>query len=75
MATRREPSNGSLTNCYESPPLFADIDWKRLPAKEAGRRLRALPLPVSILIETGGSWHALWLLNEQFDLTTEEGRT
>src|SRR5215471_1151067 len=45
VATRSEPGDGSRANCRDLWALWADIDFTKLPAAEASRRLADFPLP------------------------------
>jgi hypothetical protein len=68
VATRRTTSDGSLANCGGLPALFVDLDLKAIDEAEGRRRLQSLLLPPSIIVHSGGGFHAYWLLREPLDL-------
>ena len=57
--------------------LFADFDAKREPAGMLGahRRVCDAPRSPSVVIRTGGGYHAYWLLDAPFVIGSEKGRT
>ena len=70
VATRRDDSSGALSNCHHLPALFVDIDAKTTKAN-ALDRLKECSSPPSIIIDSGGGWHAYWLLKEPLELATD----
>ena len=54
------------TNIAENVFLHADVDAKgiAIDLAEARRRIEALPLPPSIIVNSGNGLHVYWLLNE-----------
>ena len=70
-AARRTDHDGSLAGCGALPALFADLDFKDIPEAEARSTLAALPLPPSILVQSGGGLQPWWLLREPIDLRHE----
>jgi archaellum biogenesis ATPase FlaH len=71
VATRRDETNGTTANCAELGALFVDIDARADDLDTVRRRLAELPTPPSILITSGGGFHAYWLLREPLDLRSE----
>ena len=49
-------------NVMDIPGIWADLDFKRFEGgrKEAAERLRSFPFEPSILVNSGGGWHAYW---------------
>lgn len=56
--------------------LFAEYDAKDFPGgkSEALNHVNVLPVLPSVLINSGGGYHAYWLLQETYHLTTEADR-
>lgn len=68
LAARRNRSSGRAENCSFSRAIFADIDFKQIPEPEAIVALERFPLRTSFLVNSGGGFHAYWLLENPFDL-------
>lgn len=71
VATRRDASSGTLTNCQALGALFIDLDFKVTPEAEARARLARCPLPPSALVHSGGGLHGYWRLREPLALPAE----
>lgn len=80
MATRERYLSGRRggdADCSGVGCMWADIDVAgpnhaniagRLPDDDTARRmLREFPIPASIIVATGGGYHAYWLLDEALD--------
>jgi hypothetical protein len=74
VATRRDSSNGTLSNCLQLPALFSDLDFKQTGEREARTRLSEFPFKPSIVIGTGGGFHIYWPLREPLDIIAEASR-
>jgi hypothetical protein len=74
VATRRSDANGTEANCQHLGCLFADLDFKDINEAEARERLRAMPLPASIVVNSGGGLHCYWLLREPLDVQADTPR-
>ena len=55
----------SKDNVKDIPGIWADLDFKRFESgrEEAEERLRRFPFEPSILVSSGGGWHAYWKLD------------
>ena len=53
-------------NVKDIPGVWADLDFKRFEAsmEEAEERLRRFPFEPSILVSSGGGWHAYWKFDQ-----------
>jgi hypothetical protein len=72
VASRMNPdAGGGLHNCGVVQALFVDIDFKVTPKAEARDRLESFRPAFDILIESGGGYHAYWLLDTACDLQKE----
>jgi hypothetical protein len=68
VAARRDKSSGKAENCSFVRAVWADLDFKDIAESEAIIALEHFPLQVSLLVNSGGGFHAYWLLKEPFDL-------
>lgn len=63
----------SVVNC-----IFADFDVKMAPFNgdwgALWAHIEAIEPPASVIVETGGGYHAYWLLAQPYALNTEERR-
>lgn len=57
------------------PALWADLDGKVVPLDVLAERCRALVRPPQVLVRTGNGFHAYWLLQEPFEVDSEEARS
>jgi hypothetical protein len=71
VATRRDASAGTLRDCRHLGALFADIDFKTLPEKEARAELARCLLPPTVIVQSGGGLHVYWTLREPLELPDE----
>jgi hypothetical protein len=71
IATRRNESGGKLENCRHLGALFADIDFKVTPEREARQRLARFVFPPSAVVHSGGGLHVYWWLREPIELPDE----
>ncbi len=74
VATRREPGDGSLSNCADVWALWCDIDFKTTPEAEARRLLAAFKFPPSIIIQSGHGLHVYWLLRHVIEVPGRKGQ-
>ena len=68
VATRRSDRDGTLANCAQLPALFVDLDMAGATKADALSRLNACLCPPSVVINSGGGYHAYWLLREPLEL-------
>lgn len=73
VASRRTSGGRDTDACSELRALFADLDFKDFkqftdPEAEARSRLKAFPLPPSVVIVSGGGLQCYWLLAEPLSL-------
>lgn len=61
---------GTRADIAELPALWVDIDTDKhgLDKSEVVRTLRAMPLPPSCFVDSGGGLHCYWLLREAIDV-------
>ena len=72
----RKEKKGSATSAILLPALWVDIDCdddQQLRKKGMAKLCDFDPAP-SIILDSGGGWHAYWLLDEPFMLETEENK-
>ena len=64
---------GRRVDLAECPALWVDIDTGKmgLDKDTVVAALRPLPLPPSVIIDSGGGLHAYWLLNEAIDVSAD----
>jgi P4 family phage/plasmid primase-like protien len=64
---------GRRVDLVECPALWVDIDTAKmgLDKDTVVSALRPLPLPPSVIIDSGGGLHAYWLLNEAIGVTAD----
>ena len=73
VATRHKQTNGKKENLRHFPGVWVDLDFKDFKngAKEARTILEQFPLKPTILVHTGGGFHAYWLLTKPEVITAE----
>lgn len=65
VAPRQRRGDGTAENVKVASALWADFDVKNGEAKPTLlRRIEELPPPPSLIVDTGGGYHAYWLLDE-----------
>jgi hypothetical protein len=72
----RTKQKGNAEAAALLPALWVDLDCDNDPARRETElnKLKAFnPLP-SIIVDSGGGWHAYWLLSEPFSLTEQSNR-
>jgi hypothetical protein len=62
VATRN--GGGTKDHIVQIPGLWCDIDFKDVPKDQAAERLRQFPLRPSLVVNSGGGYHAYWVLKE-----------
>jgi hypothetical protein len=62
VATRN--GRGRKEHIVQIPALWCDIDFKDTPKEEADKRVREFPLRPSLVVNSGGGFHAYWGLKE-----------
>ena len=62
---------GDATHCQSLPAFFLDVDFKHLGEAETRKRIAAVPLPPSMMVESGGGLHPYWILAQPFYLKSE----
>ncbi|MBN2321253.1 MAG: hypothetical protein JXR49_19395 [Acidobacteria bacterium] len=73
VASRVDPSRGGgLQNCGYLGAVFCDIDRKETP--DAEKRIQDFIYPPSIIVNSGGGYHAYWVTKEPIDLREESAR-
>ncbi|MBZ0277556.1 MAG: DUF927 domain-containing protein, partial [Anaerolineae bacterium] len=72
----RQTKQGKAESAMLVPALWVDIDCDDDPARrEAGlAALREFVLRPSAIVDSGGGWHAYWLLDTPFVLQSEDDR-
>lgn len=72
----RQSKQGKVETTALVPALWVDIDCDGNSAKrEAGLAvLKDFDLPPSCIIDSGGGWHAYWLLDHPFVLRSDQDR-
>jgi hypothetical protein len=72
----RKEKKGSATSAILLPALWVDIDCDGDPQKrEKGMaKLCGFDPAPSIIVDSGGGWHAYWLLDEPFMLETDDDK-
>jgi hypothetical protein len=73
VAPRLRVKGGTLRDCGELSALWVDLDSHDGQAEAMASRLRAFPLPPSIVVESGHGLHAYWLLHEGLSVQADEG--
>src|SRR5262245_11606494 len=71
VATRKDVTSGTLTNCQHLGALFVDIDFKMTTEADARSRLARFALPPSAVVHSGGGFHVYWFLREPMALPEE----
>lgn len=64
--------SGAKDNVRQLPALWVDIDCVKqgISGDDAFRALSHLPFPPSILVNSGGGYHAYWMLEEPLDISS-----
>ena len=72
----RKEKKGSVTSAIMLPALWIDIDCDDDPQKrEKGMaNLCTFDPAPSVIVDSGGGWHAYWLLDEPFLLETDDDK-
>ena len=60
----RDGIAGTKSNLIEIPALWTDLDFKATPPKTLREKFQDFPLKTSLVVETGGGYHAYCLLRE-----------
>src|SRR5262249_36985852 len=71
IATRKDTTSGTLTNCEHLGALFVDIDFKVTTEADARSQLGRFSLPPSAVVHSGGGLHVYWFLREPMALPEE----
>lgn len=74
VCTRRpETTRGRLEDLDECPALWADIDTLKrgMCAAKSIRDMSSLPMPPTVVVDTGGGVHAYWVLTEPAVISDE----
>jgi putative DNA primase/helicase len=58
----RDGQGGKKQNVKDIPTVWADIDYKDIPAKEFKGKLEKFPFPPSVIINSGNGQHLYWIL-------------
>jgi hypothetical protein len=70
VATRRIGArSGRADDCVALPALFIDCDIKHSNEGQVLEAIAGFPLPPSLVVNSGGGYHAYWLLHEPLDLS------
>src|SRR5687768_6354620 len=64
MATYADDSSATADNAVHLSSLFCDLDFKTSSEEEARRRLGNFLYPPSIVWNSGGGLHCVWMLRE-----------
>ncbi|MCB9451479.1 MAG: DUF927 domain-containing protein [Anaerolineaceae bacterium] len=72
----RQTKQGKAESAAQVPALWVDIDCDDDPVmREAGlAALREFVLQPSAIVDSGGGWHAYWLLDTPFTLQSDDDR-
>jgi hypothetical protein len=74
VATRRAGvRSGRAEDCVELPALFIDCDIKHSNEGQVLEAIAEFPLPPSMVVNSGGGYHAYWLLDEALPITSQDG--
>jgi hypothetical protein len=75
VSTIRAGTNRNKDNVAEIPGLWADIDFKDVKENEDSilKRVKALPLPPSIMVRSGHGLHLYWRLKEPLIVNIVDG--
>jgi len=73
----RSESKGSAESAALVPALWLDVDTDGDTAQREHslNKLRSFDPAPSFILDSGGGWHAYWLLDEPFTLTDDTART
>jgi hypothetical protein len=79
LASRKSNfQRGKITDVQSAGCLFAEFDAKDFPNNDKAACLayvRSLTIPPTWIIDSGGGYHAYWILDNPVKLETEEQRT
>jgi hypothetical protein len=70
----RHEKKGRAESASLVPALWVDIDCGDEGREKALGKLASFTLKPSIIVDSGGGWHAYWLLNSPFLLENDEQR-
>lgn len=72
----RREKKGSAEAAASVLALWVDVDCDDAPAKRSAslEKLHAFDPPPSVIIDSGGGWHAYWLLDQPFELRDDAAR-
>jgi hypothetical protein len=72
----RTKQKGNAEAAALLPALWVDLDCDNDPARREAElaKLKAFVPGPSIIVDSGGGWHAYWLLSEPFPLTEQANR-
>ena len=73
----RTEKKGNAQSASYVPALWVDIDCDNDPMQRetALERLNNFDLKPSVIVDSGGGWHAYWLLKQPYILETEDDRS
>ena len=73
----RSERKGTAQSASYVPAIWVDIDCENDPTQreEALKKLDNFDLKPSVVIDSGGGWHAYWLLQEPYMLESDDNRT
>jgi len=72
----RTEKKGTAHSASYVPALWVDIDCENNPTQReiALKKLNDFDLKPSIIVDSGGGWHAYWLLQEPYMLESDDDR-
>ncbi len=70
----RSEKKGNAASAALLPAMWIDIDGPEEHRQRDLERLQAFDPPPSVIVASGGGWHAYWLLNVPFLLETDEDK-
>jgi hypothetical protein len=72
----RKEKKGSADAAAWVPALWIDIDCEnhRIQREKGLAKLREFEPAPSVIVDSGGGWHAYWLLDQPFTLDTDDDR-
>src|SRR5690606_38998683 len=70
----RSEKKGNAASAELLPTIWIDIDGPEEHRQRDLERLQAFDPPPSVIVASGGGWHAYWLLNVPFLLETDEDK-
>lgn len=61
----RDPNGGKKENVFEIPAVWVDLDLKDFQSVSAmAKILKEFPVKPSLIVDSGGGYHAYWVLKE-----------